>query len=129
MKKVANVAVFLVALLHVWFFVLETFLWRTDFAAKALQMSPAEAAATAVLAGNQGVYNAVIAAGLFWGLSLKDAVLAFPVRRFFLVSVIAVGIYGAVSARILVLFMQVMPAAIALVLTMLAARETQKKES
>ena len=126
MRALAHVSLAIVALLHVWFFVLETFLWQTELAAKMLQMSSAEAAATAVLAGNQGVYNAVFAAGLVWGLSLKDVARSLPVRRFFLLSVIAVGIYGALSARILVLFVQVVPALVSLVLVTLAARNEQK---
>lgn len=126
MKALAKGALLFVAVLHVWFFVLETFLWRTDFAAKVLQMTPAEANATAVLAGNQGVYNAVIAAGLFWANATKDAVFSRALRRFFLGSVIAVGIYGAVSARIVVLFMQVLPAVVALVLTSLADRRSSR---
>ena len=79
-------------------FVLETFLWRTPFAQASLQMSAAEAEATAILAGNQGVYNAVFAAGLGWSLWSKKQ----DLLRFFLVSIVAVGVYGAVSARVMV---------------------------
>ncbi len=118
LKKAASFAAGFVALLHVWFFVLETFLWRTPFALKSLQMTAADAEATAILAGNQGVYNAVFAVGLGLGVLKKNA--AFV--RFFLVSIICVGLYGAVSARWTILFLQVLPAAIALGLTLLADR-------
>ncbi len=110
LKKAASIAAGFVALLHVWFFVLETFLWRSSFAMKSLQMSAADAEATAILAGNQGVYNLVFAVGLGFGVLKKNP--AFV--RFFLISIIGVGIYGAVSARWTILFLQVLPAAIAL---------------
>ena len=126
MKSLANAALAIVGLLHVWFFVLETFLWKTPLAGQMLKMSAEEASANAILAGNQGVYNAVVAAGLFWSLRAKNPVFALQLRVFFLTSVIAVGIYGAISARILVLFVQVLPGALALLFSILAARSPQK---
>lgn len=128
MKRVASTVLAIVGLLHVWFFVLETFLWKTKLAAQMLSMRPDEAEATAILAGNQGVYNAVVAAGLFWSLRAKNPVFALQLRTFFLTSVIAVGIYGAVSARILVLFVQALPGALALGLSILAARAQEGHE-
>lgn len=113
MKKAAAIAVGFVALLHVWFFVLETFLWRSAFALESLQMTAAEAEATAILAGNQGVYNAVFAVGLGWGLRTRNA----AVVRFFLIAIVSVGVYGAISARWSILLIQALPAAIALALT------------
>lgn len=113
LKKLAAAAGWFVALLHAWFFVLETFLWRTPFAQASLQMTAAEAEATAILAGNQGVYNAVFAAGLGWSLVAKKQ----DLLRFFLGAIIGVGIYGAVSARVTILFTQALPAVIALALT------------
>lgn len=114
LKNFAKAALALVALLHVWFFVLETVLWRSAFAQQALQMTASEAEATAVLAGNQGVYNAVFACGLSWCILTKIPTFAQALTRFFLVAVIVVGLYGAVSARITVFYIQVLPAALAL---------------
>ncbi|MFO0664111.1 MAG: DUF1304 domain-containing protein [Polyangiaceae bacterium] len=122
MKLASRIALFCVALLHVWFFVLETFLWRTPLAAKTLAMSAEEARATAILAGNLGVYNAVVGAGLFWSLFERNPILARKLRWFFLLSVLAVGAYGVLSARVLVLFVQVLPALLALTLTTIASR-------
>lgn len=119
MNTIARVATGIVALLHVWFFVLETLLWRTELARKSLAMTEQDAEATAVLAGNQGVYNLVLAVGLGWSLTMKDAA-ASAIRRFFLASIVFVGIYGAVSARVSIVFIQALPAVVALALSELA---------
>ena len=68
MKLAADVLVALVALLHVYFLVLEMFLWDKPAGLRAFGHAPAAAAATKVLAANQGLYNGFLAAGLFWGL-------------------------------------------------------------
>ena len=122
LKRAAAIAVGLVALLHLWFFVFETFLWRTPLALSLLQMTAAESAANEILAGNQGVYNAVFAAGLGWSLFGKDRQVTRAVGRFFLIAVIAVGLYGAFSARFTIFFAQVLPALIALALTLWSDR-------
>ena len=129
MKKAAFIALGLVALLHGWFFVLETLLWRSPFALEAMQMTAEQAEATALLAGNQGVYNLAFAVGLVWSLATQTV---HPERsrgttHFLLSAIIAVGIYGAVSARVSILFIQALPAAIALVLSVLAARSTPRQ--
>jgi putative membrane protein len=116
LKRAASIAVGFVALLHVWFFVLETFLWQSAFALKTLEATAAQAEATAVLAANQGVYNLVFAVGLGWALFTRNA----AVIRFFLIAIISVGIFGAVSARWTILFLQALPAAIALGLSELS---------
>ena len=103
----------------------ETFLWRTSLALSLLQMTAAESAANEILAGNQGVYNAVFAAGLAWSLFGKDEQVARAVGRFFLVAVIAVGLYGAFSARFSIFFAQVLPAVVALVLTTWSGRSRE----
>ena len=66
MSTLANVVVALVALLHVYFLVLEMFLWDKPAGLRAFGQTPAAAAATKVLAANQGIYNGFLAAGL-WG--------------------------------------------------------------
>ena len=129
LARVARGLVALVALLHVWFFVLETFLWSSSIAASTLHMTAAEAEATAVLAGNQGVYNAVIAAGLGWALGTSNPKMAWSLQKFFLGSVIAVGLYGAVSARIVVLFVQVLPAVVALALSFSVQKRAAERRS
>jgi putative membrane protein len=108
----------LVALLHVWFLVLETFLWTTPFALRRLGMSKSEAEATAVLAKNQGLYNGFLAAGLVWSLVADHVAMAHSLRVFFLACVIVAGVYGAWTAARQILFLQALPAAIAVALVL-----------
>lgn len=64
MMIVATVLIGLTALAHVWFLVLEMFLWRTPFGMRTFGTTPPQAEATAGLAANQGIYNGILAAGL-----------------------------------------------------------------
>lgn len=118
MSIIANIVVALVALLHVYFLVLEMFLWDRPAGLKAFGQTPEQAAATKVLAANQGLYNGFLAAGLCWGLSLGPAGTA--VKLFFLACVLIAGLYGAATASRKILFVQALPAAIGLVLVGLA---------
>ena len=117
MSTVAAIAVGLVALLHVWFLVLEMFLWDKPAGLKAFGQTLEAAQGTKVLAANQGLYNGFLAAGLFWGLALGAA--GTSVKVFFLGCVIVAGIFGALTASRKILFVQAVPAAIALVLVLL----------
>jgi putative membrane protein len=108
----------LVALLHVYFLVLEMFLWTTPFGRKTFKRSAEEMEQTKVLAANQGLYNGFLAAGLVWSLVGNDAI-AHPVRVFFLSCVIVAGLYGAMTAAKQILFVQALPAIAALAFTLL----------
>lgn len=114
MNTAANIVVALVALLHVYILVLEMFLWDKPAGLRAFGQSKQAAAATKVLAANQGLYNGFLAAGLFWGLSLGDA--GHAVKVFFLLCVLVAGVYGAATASRKILFVQALPAAIGLAL-------------
>src|SRR6267143_276720 len=70
MTTVANIAVAVVALLHVYFLVLEMFLWDKPRGLRTFGLTPEFAAASKALAANQGLYNGFLAAGLVWGLAL-----------------------------------------------------------
>ena len=118
MSIVANVAVALVALLHLYFLVLEMFLWDKPAGLRAFGHSPEAAAATKVLAANQGLYNGFLAAGLLWGLSLGAAGTA--VKVFFLLCVVIAGLYGAATASRKILVVQALPGLIALALLWLS---------
>jgi putative membrane protein len=118
MSIVANIVVALVALLHVYILVLEMFLWDKPAGLKAFGQTAERAAATKVLAANQGLYNGFLAAGLFWGLSLGAA--GNPVKIFFLACVLVAGLYGAATASRKILFVQALPAVVGLVLVGLA---------
>ena len=121
MKKAAYVLVALVAIEHIYILVLEMFLWTTPRGMEAFGLTPEFAEQTAVLAANQGLYNGFLAAGLIWGLILKDD--GFGVRVFFLSCVIIAGIFGGITAKPSILYIQAVPAAIALAVTLLARRK------
>ena len=114
----ANIAVCLVAALHVYFLVLEMFLWKKPLGRRIFGLTRELAEATASLAANQGLSNGFLAAGLVWGLSLGEA--GFAIRVFFLVCVIVAGVFGAATANRRILWVQALPGAIALALTWLA---------
>ncbi len=108
----ANVLIALVALLHVYFLVLEMFLWDKPFGRKTFGLTPEFATASKALAANQGLYNGFLAAGLAWGLCMGDAGAGFKV--FFLVCVVVAGVFGAITVNRKILFVQAVPAAAAL---------------
>jgi putative membrane protein len=116
----AAVVVTIVAALHVYFLVLEMFLWRTPFGLRTFRMTQERADASAVLAGNQGLYNGFLAAGLLWGLVAYGVVGGRPILTFFLLCVIAAGVYGAASVSRRILFVHALPAAVALILVWLS---------
>jgi putative membrane protein len=118
MQYVATALVVLVAILHVYFLVLEMFLWTKPAGRRAFGMSKEDAEKTKVLAANQGLYNGFLAAGLIWGLWLGAA--GFQIKVFFLICVIVAGVYGAATASKKILFIQALPAAIALALLWMA---------
>lgn len=114
MAHIANLVISLVALLHVYFLILEMFLWDKPIGIRTFGQTREAAAASKVLAANQGLYNGFLAAGLVWGLSLGVA--GFSVKVFFLSCVLIAGIYGAATANRRILFVQALPAALGLVL-------------
>jgi putative membrane protein len=115
----ADVLIALVALIHCYILVLEMFLWRTPRARAAFGTTEAFAEQSAALAANQGLYNGFLAAGLIWSL-IAGGSLGHDVAIFFLSCVIVAGCYGAVTASRRILFVQVLPAAVALVVTLVA---------
>ena len=120
MNWIANVLVALVALLHIYFLVLEMFLWTKPLGLKTFGQSLARATDSAVLAANQGLYNGFLAAGLIWGLVHPTPGFAFQVKVFFLLCVIVAGVYGAATVSRKILFVQAAPAALALIVLWLA---------
>jgi putative membrane protein len=117
---IANAMVLLVAALHLYFLVLEMFLWTKPLGLKTFRNSAEKAADSAVLAANQGLYNGFLAAGLIWGLVQGVPAFAFQIKAFFLLCVIVAGLYGAATVSRRILWVQAAPAAIALILLWLA---------
>lgn len=106
--------VVLVALLHVYFLVLEMFLWTRPFGRRVFGTTPEQAASSATLAMNQGLYNGFLAAGLGWGVWREDP----GVVVFFLACVIVAGVFGAATANRRILWFQAVPAVVALALVL-----------
>ena len=119
MSIAAHIVIALVALLHIWFLVLEMFLWDKPAGRRAFGTTAEFAAQSKVLAANQGLYNGILAAGLIWGVIAPDPV-GFQVTIFFLLAVAIAGIYGAATVNRRILFVQTVPALLALVAVLLA---------
>lgn len=119
MPLAADIATGFVAAIHLYILVLEMFLWDTPRGRRAFGTTPEFAAASKVLAANQGLYNGFLAAGLAWALWLGPP--GDAVRLFFLDCVALAGIYGAATVSRRILFVQTVPAVIAIALV-LAAR-------
>ena len=112
----ARVLVVLVALLHVGFLVLEMFLWSGPIGQRVFAMTPEFAAQSAVLAANQGLYNGFLAAGLLLSLLRNDRVFVI----FLLLCVTLAGVYGGLTAKVTILYIQAAPALAALVAVLVA---------
>jgi putative membrane protein len=120
MAIAANILVALVAVLHIYFLVLEMFLWTKPLGLKTFSQSLEKAQSSAVLAANQGLYNGFLAAGLIWGLVHPSVTTGFQIKLFFLACVVVAGLYGAFSVSRRILFVQAAPAALAIVLLLLS---------
>ena len=118
MRTAANILVGLVALLHLYFLVLEMFLWAKPFGRRTFGLTPEFAHASKGLAANQGLYNGFLAAGLIWGLTLGPA--GSAIQIFFLSCVVVAGLFGALTASRKILWVQALPGAVALVLVLVS---------
>ena len=110
MATVAMVLVVLVALLHLYFLVLEMFLWTRPLGLKTFRNTPEKAEITRVLAANQGLYNGFLAAGLLYAVATGSREFAL----FFLACVVVAGLYGAYSVNKRIFLVQALPALLAL---------------
>jgi putative membrane protein len=109
MTLAAALVVVLVALLHAWFLVLEMFLWTRPIGLRTFRQSAESAAASRVLAANQGLYNGFLAAGLLYGLIVQSR----EIVLLFLAFVIVAGLYGGATANRKIFFIQALPAVLA----------------
>ncbi len=118
MSIAAKIVIALIALMHLWFLVLEMFLWTRPSGLRAFRLSPEFAEQTKALAANQGLYNGFLAAGLVWGLYLGSE--GFGVKIFFLSCVLVAGLFGGFAAARKILLFQALPAAIGLALMLVS---------
>lgn len=112
MSVITTIVIVFVGMLHLLFLILEMFLWDKPMGLKVFGQTREKAAATKVLAANQGLYNGFLAAGLFWGAWLGAEGIAISV--FFLACVVIAGLFGAATANKKILYIQALPAAIGL---------------
>lgn len=110
MHTLATALLLLIAVEHVWILVLEMFLWTRPIGLKTFRQSREAAQASRVLAANQGLYNGFLAAGLFWSVATGER----PVQFFFVICVLIAGLYGGLTAKRSILYIQGLPALLAL---------------
>ena len=115
MNKIAGFLTGIIAALHLYFLFLEMFLWQTETGMKVFGMTPEIASHTATLAKNQGLYNGFLAAGLIWSYFISNASFQKSVRTFFLTCIVVAGIFGALTAKVSILYIQALPALLALI--------------
>lgn len=114
MSLLAQILIALVALIHLYIVYLEMVLWDTPRGHKAFAMTPQQAQNSKVLAANQGVYNGFLAAGLIWALTHPVVAFGAQIATFFLVCVAVAGVYGAMTAARKIIYIQTLPATLAL---------------
>ena len=112
----ATITVIAVAILHFAFLILEMFLWNKPLGRRIFGLNREFAEQTAALAANQGLYNGFLAAGLVWGLVSHPP--SNETSVFFLVCIIIAGVYGALTVKPVIFFVQALPGAVALFLVL-----------
>ena len=118
MKLIATLLVALIAFEHIGILAMEMFFWDHPIGRGIFNMTREFSAATKVNAANQGLYNGFLAAGLIWGLLTKKR----DVTIFFLLCVLVAGIFGGLTAKTSILYVQAVPAALALVAVWVSGR-------
>ena len=122
MNRLSQFLVALVALEHLYFLYLEMFAWTKPRTMKSFGTTKDFAQASKTLAANQGLYNGFLAAGLIWGLFHPNSGVGFQIQVFFLSCVIVAAIYGGLTVKRSIVFIQGLPALLALLVLMIAGR-------
>ncbi|KAK4204653.1 hypothetical protein QBC40DRAFT_272669 [Triangularia verruculosa] len=114
MAIISNLLVLLVAIIHIYIFVLETFLWtHPAYGRKTFRTTAEFANQTKALAANQGLYNGFLAAGLIWGISHPVPEFASQLKLFFLGCVFVAGVFGGLTVSKRIVGVQCVPSALA----------------
>ena len=122
MRIVGDVLVGIIAVQHLLFFYLEAVLWTTPRGRAIFGTTPEQAEQSAALAKNQGLYNGFLAAALIWGLVAANDHVAFQFKVYGLACVVVAGLFGAATVSRRILFVQAVPAAVALVIVLVGGR-------
>jgi putative membrane protein len=115
---VRNCLLGIVALLHIYFLILEMFLWTKPKGLKTFRMTMEQAKDRAVLAANQGLYNGFLALGLLWAIFQPQAEFSKQLSIFFTGCVLVAAAYGGYSVGRKILIIQGAPALLALLATL-----------
>ena len=119
MELVISFLILFVAIEHLGFLYLEMFMWTKNLGRKVFGTTKEDAERTKVLAANQGLYNGFISAGLIWGFFHTNPEFGLQITLFFLGCVVVAGVYGAITAKISILYLQAFPAALTMALLLL----------
>lgn len=114
MSLIASILIGLIAVLHLYILWFEMFAWESRGPKIFRALDPEMFPKTKVMAANQGLYNGFLAAGLIWALLIGDPDWARNVALFFLACVLVAGVYGAATASRRILFVQSVPAGLAI---------------
>ena len=119
MAIVANTLIALIAALHVYIAWFEIFAWESR-GPRIFSSMPAELfSQTTAMAANQGLYNGFLAAGLIWSLFIRETTWSRNVALFFLICVAVAGVFGALTVSQSILFVQTVPATLAIIVVWL----------
>jgi putative membrane protein len=119
-SAVTTALIVYVIIFHVWAMVLEMFFWTKPLGRKTFGLKKEEAEISKTLAANQGLYNGFLAAGLALSFFVASPDTGFTLQVFLLACVSLAGLYGGITANISILFMQGVPAMVALALVLFA---------
>jgi putative membrane protein len=129
MRKASVVLSGVVAIEHVYFLILEMFLWTTPTGLATFHSTQEFANQSATLAMNQGLYNGFLAAGLVWSILHPNPKTADQLRMFFLGCIIVAGIFGGITVGPKLFFVQAVPALIALALVLISRKASSASPS
>jgi putative membrane protein len=122
MRFVALGLIALIAVLHLYIAWFEIFAWESRGPAVFSSFPTDLFPPTKAMAANQGLYNGFLAAGLIWALLIRDLGWQRNVALFFLVCVAVAGAFGAATVSTRILFVQTVPAVLAIVALLVGSR-------
>ena len=115
MGIIAGLLILLVAVEHIYILIIEMFFSESKVAQRSfgLEKEFLKDERVKILMANQGLYNGFLAMGLIWSI-FESGVFQIQLAIFFLTCVICAAIYGALTVSYRILFMQGIPAILAL---------------